>query len=143
MSTAQSPNGSPPLGKLLRLTRKEAALSQTTLAIRLFHEGEFAGAITLALAAEGQMQPTTSPHVLQSSKEKAAQFMAEREFVSKMNEVRDWLKHHKEPEEMQIYELEAFFAVARATSKFCAVYDHSTPEIETFVAWYRANLKNR
>lgn len=43
------------------MTRKEAALNQTALAIRLFHEGEFAGAITLALAAEGQMAPTTSP----------------------------------------------------------------------------------
>ncbi|MER8447602.1 hypothetical protein NKH52_30995 [Mesorhizobium sp. M1066] len=125
------------------MTRKEAASNQISLAIRLFHEEEFAGAITLALAAEGQMPPTMSPHVLKTSKDKAVPFMAERDFVSKMNEVRDWLKHHKDPEEMHIYEIEAFFAVARATSKFCAVYDHSTPEIETFVAWYRANLKNR
>ncbi|MGX9082160.1 hypothetical protein [Mesorhizobium sp. 98Argb] len=33
-------------GKLLRMTRKEPASNQIKLAIRLFHEGEFAGAIT-------------------------------------------------------------------------------------------------
>ncbi|TIR27204.1 MAG: hypothetical protein E5X07_28445 [Mesorhizobium sp.] len=99
------------------MTRKEAALNQTALAIRLFHEGEFAGAITLALAAEGQMAPTTSPHVLKASKEKAAPYMAEREFVSRMNEVRDWLKHHKmDPLEGQI--VIAIFRTARENGPF-------------------------
>ncbi|MER9997736.1 hypothetical protein NKJ90_02655 [Mesorhizobium sp. M0051] len=53
------PNKALPLGKLLRMTRKEAASNQINLAIRLFHESEFAGAIILALAAEAQT-PTTS-----------------------------------------------------------------------------------
>ncbi|RWM77212.1 MAG: hypothetical protein EOR81_19470 [Mesorhizobium sp.] len=35
----------------MRFTRKEAALNQINLAIRLFHEGEFAGGATILFMA--------------------------------------------------------------------------------------------
>jgi hypothetical protein len=119
------------LGQKQVVSREQAALQQITMAIRLLHEREFASAITLALAAEDQIPETDQPHLLGVLRHKAPGA------IDKFNEIRNWLKHSRPPDEQVIYEFEVVVALMRATSKFLASYRAGPPEIEKFVQWCR------
>jgi hypothetical protein len=103
------------LGEKQRVSRKEAALQQIHMAIRLFRSRDFACAITLALAAEEQLPDADAPYVFKQLKQKVPKEKA------MFNLVRNWLKHHKEPDEIDLYEFEVVIALMRATPKFTAV----------------------
>jgi hypothetical protein len=102
------------LGTKQRISRKQAALRQIEGSVVFFWLGEYACAITLSLAAEDQIPDTDEPHVFKLLKERAPDGYKE------FNRVRDWLKHcnPNEPEEIEIFELDAVFAIVRATTKF-------------------------
>jgi hypothetical protein len=77
------------------VTKKEAAQRQIDVAINLLHEREFESAITLACAAEGQMAGTPDhPHLFAVLQQKRpSRFATANEWVTYLNETRDWLKH--------------------------------------------------
>ena len=119
------------LGKKLTIDRKAAAQQQIDMAWRLMKESEFACAITLALAAEERLPDTDKPHVLKSLRQKAPQEM------EMFNQVRNWLKHDKPPDEIEIFEFEVALALMRAVSKFRAVYGQASAPMDAFVEWTR------
>jgi hypothetical protein len=55
------------------------------------------------------------------------------------NDVKNWLKHIKPPDEIEITDFDAAISITRATSKSIAVFRESSPTIEDFVAWLRQN----
>jgi hypothetical protein len=120
------------LGEKQRVSRKQAAVQQIEMAIRLLQSSDFACSITLALAAEAQMPITAQPHVYERVRATAPKDVAD-----KFNAIRDWLKHCNAdmPEELDIFEFEVAVALIRATTKFYAVYQETTPQFETFVTW--------
>jgi hypothetical protein len=59
--------------------------------------------------------------------------------MREFNSIRNWLKHDRSPDDQRVlYEFEVLIAIARATTKFHAVYDgETTSEIDSFEAWAR------
>ncbi len=104
------------LGEKQTINRKIAAQQQIEIAIRLFFDKEFASAITLALAAEEQMPNGERDYLFRILKERYPSV------VDRFNEVRNWLKHFRPPEEMEVYEFEVVLSIMRAVSKFTSVY---------------------
>jgi hypothetical protein len=97
-------------------TRKLSAQRQISAAIRHFLKGELECAITLAAAAEGQLPDTPDPYLLKG----LVRVVPFAEFNH--NLVINWLKHHKEPDEVNIPRYEAIMVISRSISKFVAVY---------------------
>jgi hypothetical protein len=120
------------LGEKQRLSRKSAARQQIEMSIRLLHSRDFACAVTLALAAEDQLGDTNDPHLMKQIKGKIS-----KDEIDAFNFVRNWLKHHKEPDEIDLFEFEVWVALARAATKFVAVYHQSTKTMEDFFQWSR------
>jgi hypothetical protein len=136
MSQEQSTTGKHMAEKprLLKTSKKASALRQINAAIAHLHEGELDCAITLAAAAEGMLPDTKRPHLHDlfwnefCPKAKAVGIDIDFNFVI------NWLKHKFEPENLYIPEGEATVVIARAITKFMAVYDE---EPETLVEFLR------
>jgi hypothetical protein len=123
------------LGERQLVSREEAARQQIDMAIRLFRERQFACSITLAMAADGQMPEGDEPSV--SARIKGLATDKEQNF----NTVANWLKHHRPPNELPIYELDAVLALMRATSKFRQAYRDWSPMMQAFDRWWRRRRK--
>jgi hypothetical protein len=121
-------------------TKKEAARRQIDVAIRVFYEGEYESAITLACAAEGMMGESEHPHVFAVLKgRKPGRFETEAEWVTFLNETRDWLKHLTPQlgDTRGIAQFEAWVSIARAVTKFYGVYLEETVVMNEFIEWGR------
>jgi hypothetical protein len=117
-------------------TRKLSAQRQISAAIRHFVRGGLECAVTLAAAAEGQLPDTTDPYLLKGLTG-VAPF---REFDH--NLVINWLKHHVEPDEVNIPTFEAIMVISRSISKFVAVYWEISRLMELFLkAHYEPTLR--
>jgi hypothetical protein len=77
------------------MTKKEAAFRQITAAIKHFESEEYECAITLAGAAEGQLFTEDGSRDLFSELKMRVppEFKDKQEWVARLNETRDWLKH--------------------------------------------------
>lgn len=121
--------------------RQQAARRQIEIAIKLFYEREFECAITLASAAEGQMEESDVVHLLPVlKKRRPPQFEDESKWVTFLNETRNWLKHGT-PElgdTRAIAEFEAWVMLVRASTKYYAVYLEENETINGFEEWGRA-----
>jgi hypothetical protein len=120
----------------IRTTRWLAASRQIHGAIEHLMKGQYECAITLALAAEGQLPHTNSEmHLLNALQNEAPDLAANNAF----NLQRNWLKHYNEyaPAEIELSELMAFASVMRAVSKFNAIYGELTAEMHAFGEWAR------
>lgn len=95
----------------LEIDRQQAAVQQIDMAIEMFHRRQWACAITLALAAETQLP--TPPKWSVTSK---LQLEYGREFIDKLNEPRNWLKHPRDPDTVTLYEMDAVMGLLRAIS---------------------------
>ena len=92
-------------------------------------QGEFDCAITLAASAEGILPATEDPHIFKAIREDPnAQDID-------LNLVINWLKHPAGPEPVNISEFEATLTIARAISKFIAVFHQSTRRFDEFLRW--------
>ena len=117
-------------GKLLSTSKKASAIRQINAAVMHFHKGELDCAITLAAAAEGCLPSTDEPHLFKSLRR-----YPEAKDLD-FNLVVNWLKHSSvDPEHIDISEFEATIVVARAITKYIAVYHESTPRFENFLQW--------
>lgn len=113
----------------METSKKESAQRQTEAAIRHFHAGDLDCAITLSAAAEGTLPDTEGPYIFAELREHPA--YEEMDF----NLVINWLKHKNGPETATISEFEAAMTIARAITKFVAVYRQSCEPFETFLRW--------
>jgi hypothetical protein len=122
------------------ISKKDAAHIQVLTACSLLAEGQWECAITLAGAAEGQLEEVENakvPNLFSMIKklESRTKFKSEREYISFVNRLRDWLKHSGDQRDMLIRETEAIAMVARAVTKYYQVYDDSLEELKDFADW--------
>jgi hypothetical protein len=106
----------------IETTKQLAARRQIDAAIEHLHKSEFECAITLAAAAEGLLPDTDKPYVFARLKDHPSYKNKEVNF----NDTITWLKHPVQPETTFIFEMEAALIIARAMSKFAAVYDEGS-----------------
>jgi hypothetical protein len=110
----------------------DAIIRMLEAAIKLFHEDEYESTITLALAAEGQLPNDPGPYFYSWFKERITA-----DLLAPFNHFRNWLKHHTGPDEIEITELDAGFAILRATTKYKAIFKESSPAMDEFSDWVR------
>ncbi|EHH09255.1 hypothetical protein [Mesorhizobium amorphae] len=111
-----------------------AAVQQIEMAIKLFDDDRNSTcAITLALAAEDQIPNPKSekPFLLGAMRAEGADKKID------INRIRNWLKHHKEPEEIGISELDVVVSILRAATKFHAAYCQPTSVMKQFLVWVK------
>jgi hypothetical protein len=119
------------LGINIETTKKSAAYRLIHAAIEHLYKSEMECAITLAAAAEGLLPDTDKPSIF-------AYLQKYPSFKNKdidFNQTINWLKHKGEPDGAVIFELEAAIIIARAMSKFAAVYDEGPSQWEQFLDW--------
>ena len=117
------------------MTKQEAALSQINGAIKHFEGKEYACAITLAAAAEGQLAPSRgSKHLLAELRVRVPpEFKNEKEWVDWLNAAVHWLKHPTEHgDEWEIDQASAAIMILRAISKFVWTYKRGTKRMTQF-----------
>lgn len=112
------------------------------------HRGELECAIVLAHAAEGILPSTDKPHTFQRIKALSASLPPSGDGEANgANDFANWLKHGKGPdgkrvEGATIADHEAIGMVTRAISKFAAVYQQQSPEMERFIDWAIKHLES-
>jgi len=119
------------------VSKKEAAQLQIIVAIKLFHDGEYECSITLAGAAEGQLPENESGQSLfgRLREKKPPEFACNRDWISQLNDVRDWLKHNADQSDREIHKFEAWIMLARALSRYHQHYGEETREMSEFLRW--------
>jgi len=126
--------------KYRHITKREAALKQIRVAIKLLEEEEFEAAITLAGAAEGMMLKGAQPIAMfeQLKELRPADFRTEPEWVSFLNALLYWLKHSGDQESNVIGEFDAWVMIVRALTKYHGTFDERPPEVDALMAWGKA-----
>jgi len=119
-----------------KISRQAAILGQILGAIEHLKRSQRECAITLALAAEGQLPSTDKPHLLKQLTDRAPDLAKD----GTLNWQRNWLKHWDEnkPDEVEISTFDVAIALMRAITKFIAVYEKTHPEFEAFFKWCEA-----
>lgn len=130
----------------MRLRRREATSEQIDQAIRSFFAGFTASALTLAGAAECSLPEGEDVDDLFRVMKAAGnqRGLPEKEVVSRINEVRDWLKHRKpDLSEIDIQEEHAAIMILRAYTKFTSTFgDNATPTMRQFEEWFRGKYQD-
>ena len=120
----------------METSKFESSFRQTETAIVLFKEGKYDCAITLAAAAENMLPDTDKWHIFQALKDD------ERFSEMHYNLMINWLKHSNRPETQAeratLSEIEVVVVIARAISKFNAVYGQTCENFEDFLNWATA-----
>jgi hypothetical protein len=127
-------------GPYRKVSKKDAAWRQIAMAIGCLYIGEWECAITLAAAAEGQIQNindgnTQSLFEWTRDLKSKADAESERKSVAELNGTRDWLKHNNAQNDILIAEIEAIFMIHRALNKYKAVHHDKAEEISKFERW--------
>jgi hypothetical protein len=123
-----------------------ASMRQIHAAIDHLHKGDFECAITLAAAGEGILPPTDRPYLLQKIKAMVESLPSHEGEANRANNIINWLKHgttlegSKRIENTTISEVQMIAVIARAISKFIAVYNYQTSQMASFVDWAIARL---
>jgi hypothetical protein len=129
------------VGPWRMVRKKDAARTQILMASKCVLEGQWECAITLAGAAEAQIEETEDaevPNLFSRIKERKPEFKSEREHIAFVNRLRDWLKHSSDQEDKLICEREAIFMVGRALSKYWNAYRDNLDDIKRFAEWSKA-----
>lgn len=117
---------------MIKTDKKLAAARQILMAIKCIDSVDYECAITLAGAAENQIDekliPQEGPKVL---------FRVLREhFAAKpVNEDFTWMKHSSGEFEREITEFDVALAIARAIQKYVAAYRETLVKFEEFSQW--------
>ncbi|MER9484737.1 hypothetical protein NKI50_01905 [Mesorhizobium sp. M0563] len=107
-----------PFYRVFTVTKQEAAVQQIEAAIAAFHAGQFAAAVTLAGAAEGMApdKPEGLWSILRDNPNRPIQ--ESKEWITRLNETRDWLKHRRPPETRALVAFETGLSILRAMDKW-------------------------
>jgi hypothetical protein len=130
----------------MTITRQEAAAEQIDQSIRLWREGYWASAVTLAGAAEEGLPPPEAQTLfawLRLVGANALQIDGAEVADKHLNRARNWLKHQRLEDEVEITALDGFAMIVRAVSKFSQVYgeDAQTPTMVDFFDEIRGALR--
>jgi len=121
-----------------------AAMRQIHAAIEHQQRQDYECAITLAAAAEGMLPATDEPHFHQKVKDFSAGLPDAVEGAQKPNDFITWLKHGtyngKKCETATIDYSESLVIVWRAITKFFAVYDDVSPQMQSWAKTIREEL---
>jgi hypothetical protein len=120
------------MGIYIETTKKLAAHRQIHAAIAHLYKSELECAITLAAAAEGLLPDTEEPHIFAYLRKHPSYKEIDH------NQSINWLKHKEEPDIAILFEREAAIIVARAMTKFAAVYNEGPSEWKQFLEWGEA-----
>jgi hypothetical protein len=125
------------IGPWRMVSKKDSARRQILMASICVLDGDWECAITLAGAAEGQIENTEQPTLFSMMKgsKLRGRFKSEREYVTFANGVRDWLKHDSDQKDKLICEFEAVFMVGRALSKYYNAYRDNLEDLKVFNEW--------
>jgi hypothetical protein len=120
---------------MTRIAKKEAAALQLDTAVRLFLAGELVPSITLSGAAEDSLPDVDGPYLFPMLKSNWADRKGREK--SPFNEVRNWLKHAKDEETIEIHTNDAVIMLVRAISKYTAVFgvESETKYCKKFYDW--------
>jgi hypothetical protein len=124
--------------KYRSVTKKDAALRQIGIAIKMLVQGEYEAAITLAGAAEGMMVTGGMPTPMFESlrERRPADFETEAKWVSFLNETLHWLKHNGDQETRTIGEFDAWLMISRALTKYHGTFGEAPHEkVEAVITW--------
>ncbi len=126
----------PGSGKTIKLSKQEAALRQIHAAIEHLWKEDFDSSITLAGAAEEQIN-FNGPDTLRERILAKVPLEERKELGDTLNEHRNWLKHTTAdlPQEIEIGEFEAVIMLVRAITKFNGRYNQTSPLIADFARW--------
>jgi hypothetical protein len=119
----------------METNKQQSSQRQIERAIEHFHRGDLDCAITLAAAGEGMLPQTEEPHIFKALQD---QQKAKNEKLD-INLVINWLKHGRDFETATIDEFEAVIVIARAITKYVAVYRQSGRPFEDFLRWAHEN----
>jgi len=112
-------------------------MTQIDTAIEMFYRRNWGCAITLALAAETQIPNPETTFV--TSKLRSVYGA---EFIDRLNEPRNWLKHPSGPDTATLLEMDAFIAILRSISKFSSQYRAWSEPMAKFDAWFKERLSD-
>jgi hypothetical protein len=117
---------------MIKTTKKLSAMRQILAAIRMMESVDYECAITLAGAAEGQIDEKlilegTVPHIFRILRSVWAK--------EPVNEDINWMKHPSGAEEREITQFQAVLAIARAIHKYVGAYQETHQRFEDFSAW--------
>ncbi|RWO49277.1 MAG: hypothetical protein E5Y10_22650 [Mesorhizobium sp.] len=122
-----------PFYRVFTVTRQEAAVQQIEAAIAAFHAGLFAVTVTLAGAAEG-MAPEKEVGLWANLRDNPNRPTPERkEWIRRLNETRDWLKHRGPAETRSLVAFEAGLSILRAMDKW---EPWTAPMVEFKELWF-------
>ncbi|MCF4126313.1 hypothetical protein [Methylobacterium sp. SyP6R] len=116
-----------PIGKTF--SRREAVEAQINAAIFLFLSDNYPAAVNLALAAEDAMPESEEPYIFLVIQKHS------NEMSKEINGLKNWLKHKKDEEYINIREFEVVLAIDRSVSKFIAVYKNTTKNMDIYFQW--------
>lgn len=127
-----------PPAKSLTISKEEAASRQTSAAIDAFLRGDFDIAVTLAGAAEGQLDRPGMHMFAFLRDHPRVKHVKPKKWISVLNRERDWLKHATpyDAPTLTLRRADAAFMIARAASKL----QQWTPQMKAFKAWLMENL---
>jgi hypothetical protein len=118
-----------------KLTTKEASAEQIHAAIEFYGKQHLACAITLAAAGEGMLPATDKPHFHQKVKA-LGEALKGTGGATDPNDLITWLKHGtfkgKKCGTATVEELEAEVVIYRAITKFVALYENPSQQMEAF-----------
>ncbi|WP_145719911.1 hypothetical protein [Mesorhizobium tianshanense] len=103
---------------MFTVTKQEAAAQQIEAAITAFHAGQFAVTITLAGAAE-DMAPGKANGLWAGIRDNPNRpVAADKDWIRRLNETRDWHKHNRPEETRALVAFEAGLFILRAMDKW-------------------------
>lgn len=117
---------------MIKTTKKLSALRQILMAIKCMDSVDYECAITLAGAAEGQIDEKqipedTKPHLFRVLRSKFA--------PQPVNEDVTWMKHPSGDFDREITQFDAVLTISRAIQKYVAAYQETHVRFEDFSAW--------
>ncbi|MGB7102394.1 MAG: hypothetical protein WBD95_26975 [Xanthobacteraceae bacterium] len=117
---------------MVRTTKKLSALRQILMAIKCIDSVDYECAITLAGAAEGQIDEKqipegTRPHLFRVLRAKFA--------PEPVNEDVTWMKHPSGAFDRDVTQFDVALTIARAIQKYVATYQETHVRFEEFSQW--------
>src|SRR3982074_376696 len=117
---------------MINTTKKLSAVRQILAAIRMMESVDYESAITLAGAAEGQIDEKlipagTVPHIFRILRSVWAK--------EPVNEDINWMKHPSGADEREVPQFQAVLTIARAVHKYVGAYQETHQRFENFSAW--------
>lgn len=117
---------------MIRTTKKLSAMRQILTAIKLMDSKDYECAITLAGAAEGQIDEKLIP----KDNEPYLFRVLRSEYDAKaVNDDITWMKHASGADSREVTQFDATLTIARAIQKYVAAYQETHVKFEEFSQW--------